>query len=289
MNAIGPGLVILAFSATALPLSAGEASGRFLVGARSISPRSATAYEVREHRDARRKAVELMLSHSALPEAELTAALDPHSVAINSPAAREGDYILLWVHGDGSVSMNATFSGSMTQYLATTRSGLRAELTESSAERVSGRIFTTKPLRTMSGEAYEIDVTFAAGVLRPASGSRLPPGGGAPGEALTGLYGAVARRDYARMRAAVTPRVFSFIAEDEWRSAKENLDNAVDTLRMWLPPKSAITGGELRGDTAVLEVEGEIFPGARALYLIRMMNLGEGWLYDQTATAGFLK
>jgi len=71
------------------------------------------------------------------------------------------------------------------------------------------------------------------------------------------------------------------------RSEKENLDDAIQTLGFWLPKKAGtITGGELRGDSAVLNVEAKLFEGQYALFLVRMVKAGPQWVFDRATKAG---
>jgi hypothetical protein len=162
-----------------------------------ISPKHAIAYAVRDPRNARQSAIEVVLSEFPMDAEEAAAALDPHTNAINQDGARQGNYMLLWVRRDGDVSMNATFSKTMTQYLAS-MGELKAELSVNSAERVAGRISTTKPLKTMKGETYEADMTFSAAVARVAAGTKLAAGGGDPGSALKALYAAMGKKKVLR-------------------------------------------------------------------------------------------
>ena len=61
------------------------------------------------------------------------------------------------------------------------------------------------------------------------------------------------------------------------------------TFALWLPKKPGkITGGELRGDTATLDLEGEIFEGTPGLFLVRMVKRGDKWVFDRATRAGFI-
>ena len=220
----------------AAPLLAGEASGKFTTGGQSIAPKVATAYEVRDQSDGRKRSVEILLGGAALDPAELAATLDGHVYAINSEASK-GDYILIWAHADGSASMNATFSETMTQYIDDTNGGLKVEWTERTPERVAGRIWSPKPVKPMSGESWTVDVTFAAAVVRPPAGTKLPADGGEPGKALAALYRAVDKKDWAGIQTGVAPdRMSAF--EHDYNSPEENLKEAVEMLGdFWLPKK----------------------------------------------------
>jgi hypothetical protein len=116
--------------AYALPVLAGEASGEFTAGKRSpIRPKYAAAYETRDQRDARMMVVEVVLSEEPIDVVAAAAELDPHTNVINQKALRDHNYVLLWVRPDNDVSMNATYSETMTQYVEMTGSRMKAELT----------------------------------------------------------------------------------------------------------------------------------------------------------------
>src|SRR5438105_8469519 len=68
----------------------GEASGQFTAGKRPpIRPKYAAAYETRDQRDARKTAIEVVLSEEPIDVAAAAAELDPHSNVINQKALRD--------------------------------------------------------------------------------------------------------------------------------------------------------------------------------------------------------
>lgn len=271
----------------AAPLLAGEASGKFSAGKEIIAPKVATAYEVRDQADGRKRSVEILLAGSALDPAQLAGALDPHVLAINSEAAKS-NYILIWANADGSAAMNAAFAETMSQFIDDTRGGLQVEWTERTPQRIAGRVWSTKPVKPMSGDSWTVDVRFAADIVRPAPGTSLPADGGEAGKALDALYRAVGKKDMAGIRAGVTPESMSSL-EHDYNTPEENLKEAVEMLGdFWLPKKHKVTGGELRGDAAILEVEGELYPGARWLFLVRMVRGAAGWQFAEKVPAGRL-
>jgi hypothetical protein len=50
-----------------------------------------------------------------------------------------------------------------------------------------------------------------------------------------------------------------------------------------------ITGGQLRGNVAILDVEGELFPGQLGLSLVQMVKTGAVWQFDRAARAGMVR
>lgn len=272
-------ILALAVAMLALPAIGGEASGQFKAGTRApIRPKYATAYEIRDMRDARKRVVEVILTDVPVDAAAAVAELDPHMAVVNQPALQDRNYIILVVRPDGDVSMNATYSERMVQFIDMTRGGsLKAELTTNTAAQVAGRVFAPNPVKTQD-ESWTVDVKFAADVTRGAAGTKLPADGGEPGKALKALMSAVTRKNWEGIKQGVAADRFS------------DLDEATSILGMWLPSKAAkITGGEIRGDVATIEMEGEIFEGTKGLFLVRMTKNGPRWILERAVRAGFIK
>jgi hypothetical protein len=283
--AIGAGLLCSASMA-----AEGSVSGQFRVGDREIKPTVAAAYPVRDPRNPRVQAIEVLLSEGPVDVTAAVAALSPHQNVINQKGI--GNYIMLWVRPDREVSMNATFAPSMTQYLDKTGGGwpipgsLVAAVSATGPERVAGRVYTRQPVQTKGHESYQLDVRFDVPVTRPAVGKRLDAHGGAPGRAFSALYAAVTRKDWPAVRALLSQRTLAVLAGGD-SSGEQGKDYALEALGIWLPSKRMkVTGGELRGDQAILDVEGESAAGARGLYLVRMVREADDWRFDEAALAG---
>lgn len=278
--------VLLAFSFSAF---AGEASGQFTVGKRDpIRPKYAAAFQTPDQRDARKMAIEVVLSESPIDADAAVLELDPHSNVINQKAVSDHNYVLLWVRPDNDVSMNATYGATMTQFVEMTGGRMKAEMTTNTSDKVAGHIFSPKPLKTMDGDSYTIDLTFSTTVTRGPAGTKLPADGGEPGKAYKALQAAIAKKSWEGITANVTEKNAKSFTDSD-KSAKENLDGAIETLGFWLPKTAGkITGGEVHDDSAVLTVEAEMFPGMPALYLIKMTKAGPRWVFDRAAKAGML-
>jgi hypothetical protein len=278
--------ILSAFSLSAL---AGEASGEFTAGKRPpIKPLYAAAYETRDQRDARKRVIEVVLSEEPIDVAAAAAELDPHANAINQKALMDHNYVLLWVRPGNDVSMNATYSETMTQYMEMTPDRIKAELTVNTLDRVAGRVFSPKPLKTMSGDVFTINLTFSTAVTHPPAATKLSAGGGDPGKAFSALQSAMTKKSWDGIKSNVSAKTLKSF-EDNDRSAQENLDDALQTLGMFLPKRPGkITGGELRGDTAVLDLEAEVFEGQDGLFLIQMIKDGQRWQFNRAIRAGMI-
>ena len=280
-------LAALTSTLAAPAMAAGEASGKVaILKAGTIAPTHAAAYLTRDPRNARTRIVEVVLSDQPIDAAAAIQALNPHTDVINQDALKGRDYVLLWIRGDGEISMNATFSETMTQYVEVSGGALTATLTTNTLDRVAGRLFTVKPVTVMGGGSYTVDLTFATDVTRLPAGTVLGAGGGDPGKALTAFVGAVEEKNWPAIQSGSSERALKSFAAD-YRSEAENADYTQDLIHAWLPKaKLAITGGELRGEVADLDVEGEMFPGTTGIYVARMLKHGDGWTFDSASAVG---
>jgi hypothetical protein len=271
--------------------SAQTASGTFTSRPEgAITPKVAAAYVVRDQFNPRESEIEVVLSATALEIAKAVAELSPHTAVINDPALKNANYVLIWIGTDGKVSMNATFSKTMTQFVdrASTDGKLRAELTTNTPDRIAGRIFTPAPVKTMSGSTYSVDLTFSAPVTKAPPGTALPAGGGEPGNALLDFLAARQKKDWPSLKAALSPSASERFVKS-YNDDRENLIDLLETLNFWLPVTDVkISRGMLAGETAVLDAEGVLASGVKALTLVRLVRRPSGWLFDSATMAGIL-
>ncbi len=277
------------FILSAAPGSAQTASRAFkLEPGGSITPkvaaRTSSAINPRE------KEIEIILSSAPVNVAKAVTDLSPHTTVINDPSLKDTNYVLVWIKRDGTVSLNATFSKSMTQYLERTDRGgtFKAELSTNTADKVAGRISTPAPVTTRDGATYSVDLTFSATVTKLPAGSALPAGAGEPGKALTAFLAARDKKDWPALKAALSPAATERFVKS-YNDDKENLTDMVDRLNFWIPAKDVkITGGQLMGDAAIIDVEGTMASGVKALSVVRMVKAGSSWAFEDAAMAGML-
>jgi hypothetical protein len=267
----------------------GEVSGAFTVTKLGrIAPTHAVAYLTRDRRNARESRTEVLLTDAVVDAAAIQAAFDPHMTAINDDAIKDRNYVLLWVGADGAVGMNATFSKTMTQFIDDTSGSLHVTWTTRSAARLDGRLYSTAPIKTMDGTTYTVDLRFAVDVPSPPAGALLPAGGGDPGKALLAFLAAVASKNWNAIRAASSPAALQ-IFDKSYNTPQENASDVADLVDAWIPKqKRVVARGLLSGDSAMLDVEGETFPGMMGLSRVRMVKAGSVWQFDRAAIAGML-
>jgi len=248
LNLIRVTPLLAAVVCAAAPALAGDAKGQFAVkGGKTsgaIVPTHAAAYVTRDPRDARKTVAEVVLSDAAIDVDAAVATLQPHNQVINQDALSDRNYVLLWVALDGHVSMNATFSKTMTQFIDKVGDSLQATLSVNTPERVAGRIFTAAPVKTMGGETYTVDLTFDTAVTRLPAGTPLGAAGGEPGKALTAFLAAVKKQQWPAIKAGLTPSSVSTF-DKSYNTPEENANSAADIIQAWLPKSGLkIVGGQ---------------------------------------------
>ena len=73
-----------------------------------------------------------------------------------------------------------------------------------------------------------------------------------------------------------------------WQKFTSHADFVAVLGNYRLPKKHKTVGGEIDGERAVLEVEGELFPGQKALYFVQMVKGEAGWQYETSMPAGMI-
>ncbi len=271
------------------PALAGPASGSVTSPTGTISPKQAIAYVVRDSRNARNTRIEILLTDVPVDAAKLQGDLDPHVTAINFDALRDRNYLLLWVTPPNTVSMNATYSKTMTQYLNDSSGGLKSEFTTNTPTKVEGRVYSAAPLKTYDGSTYTIDVKFSADVVPPLTGTAVAAGGGDAGKALTTFLAAVKAKNWNGIKAGLSPKTLPMY-DKSYNTPAENADSAADilTARLGLTNLKITGGQQIDPNTIVLDVEGERF-GSKTLFLVKMAKTGTAWQFEESVPAGGLR
>jgi len=286
-----PSLLLIASALPALAQAA--VTGQFQLGDQApLKPAVAAAFRSRDQFNPREFETVVMLSAQALDTKKIGQSLDPYTTAINDPAT-QGDHISLFVHADGTVSVNANVGH--TQYVDSSgkimgeQGALSATCKENTATRVACTVKTTKPSKPMTGPSWTLDVSFDADVVSRPAGKPLAADGGEAGKAFLALRGAVGGNDFGKILALMSPEQAKSYNED-WRTPEENLKSAKEILDARLPKQPKITGGELLADDHVLlEVEGKPFASMSMLYLIDMRRVDGKWVWANDTTLGVLK
>jgi hypothetical protein len=268
-------------------------TGKFVIAGKTLTFREVAAFRIRDQFNPRNFETYVVVSEKPVDKATIGASLDPYALVINDPAVSDANFLGFSVSANGEIDMNARYEG--TQYIDSSgkimgqTGSLVAACAENTAARVACSVKTAKPVKSMNGPEWSIDLSFESDVLSRPSGTPLPADGGDAGKALLALRAAVGGKDLAKILALLTPEQGASYKED-WRSEAENLESAKDILDSRLPKKPKITGGELLApDHALLEVEGVPWDDGKMLYVVEMRKLDGKWVYADGNIAGMLK
>lgn len=286
-------VMVLAFATSAF---AQKVSGQFKTSKDVIKPKSVVAIPVRSPKDPLKYVTALILAEGTMDVNQAFEGLDPRMALINQDGMQDKNYITFWIQPDGYVGMNATFSEGMVQYIDSTKGGgggmtaqsLEALFTENSPNRIAGRIHTTKPVKSMTGETYELDVNFDTPISHPPAGEKLTAGGGPPGEAFMAFLSAVKSKNWNQLQATASARVLEGAYAE---TPAEKAASLVDSVSFLLPKgkDTKILGGEQFPEKAILEVKGQMSEeGGDALYLVRMLKEQGSWRFDTCYLGGIL-
>src|SRR6188768_3729675 len=157
----------LATLACTLPGSAAAApvGGQFELDGKATKPAHVAAFRVRDQFHPREIETYVMLTATPVDKEAIKSSLDPYSTAINDPAVMgDNDYLAFWVKANGETQMNAHVGG--TQYVDSSgkvmgmQGSLVASCKENTAARVACTVKTAKPVKSMDGPSWSLDVSF---------------------------------------------------------------------------------------------------------------------------------
>ncbi len=129
---------------------------------------------------------------------------------------------------------------------------------------------------------------FGVDIPPAPAGQALPVGGGDPGKVLTSFITAAQRKNWPAIKATLSPAAVEDF-ERSYNTPAENAAGVAQLAELWFPKdKLKITGGQLRGEKAVLEVEGETFPGMNSMTFVEMVKTGTAWKFERAIRFGIV-
>jgi hypothetical protein len=142
----------------------------------------------------------------------------------------------------------------------------------SSATRIAGDCSTSKPEKTMFGDAYDFHVTYDVPLVALARAIPVPAGGGEPGSALVALIKAIRAADWdaahLHLREEEVPKTALKASE---------MKQYFEGLALNYPKSATVTGGVMKGDQARLEIEGTTYEGKKIKGEFAMKKVAGNW------------
>ncbi len=145
------------------------------------------------------------------------------------------------------------------------------ELAVVGPESLKGRVYHTEPVEFFD-DTFQYDFSFSVPISDPFGpiGELLPENGGEPGAAYLALVDAIHAGDLERLRTLMPPERAEMLAGDD---AREN----VEFLQMMTPTGVEVVGGSSDGETAIVQVKGEM-DGETVTGEITLVQLDGRWV-----------
>ena len=257
--------------------SAGKASGTLTINGKGIPLNYSYAMAQPNTFDAGKNDIAVLLTEKPLPEGALSGIGDlmdatrkqlgwayfkinslgkPIYEVIDHPATKEGKYSQIQMSGFTHANFVPRRMGK---------------------DRVEGTFATSNPKDFMTYK-YEIKVEFSAPLLKAKlpeplpnakTGKALPAGGGAPGKAYNAYRKAIRDKDIAALRRTAP-------ASQAKDMSDSDLEKMIDFMNTISPATPKITRGYVKGDRAVLYVEG-ILEGKKHYGTVELAAKGKTW------------
>lgn len=255
--------------------AANSASGSFRYDKVTLRVKHACAILVPEDGDPAKRRTLLYLSDKPLDCAAADAALDPEEVLDGQVRSAKAGSVRIPILPGGEAG---TLYFSNTEPSESFNSGGIGKLTlkTNSEARLEGSYATDKP-EDFFDKTYEFKLTFAADVTKgPVTGTPLPAGGGEAGKAYLAYAAAVAKRDYAKIKALVSAERAAKIFENE---GTDWFKDTFEWFRNSQPASAKVVAGLANGDRVTLTVEGKSYDDkdAKIKGRVRMVKDAKGW------------
>lgn len=254
-------------AALAGPAAAAEALGYVRVGEARLELSRAYAFWVEDEAPGERRIL-LLLTDRPIDAAVAGVALNPVERAVAELAVARGGLAALLIGEDGREQGLSFWQAAPETAFETTGVG-DFELTRRSEGRIAGswRLDTNAPYEF----SLEFDVEISDLAVR---GKRLPPGGGEPGAAYLAYAEALRAGDVPALRLLLGERAAATLPE---AADPATLAVILSWLQSERPLAPVVRAGLLRGETAVLWVEGADEEGRALAGRVLMARTRSGW------------
>jgi hypothetical protein len=264
------GLALLALAASSpILLAADEGKGSFQFAKTTFKISSAVAYQ-KDGKDPKKPVTVVIVADFKIDQPALVEAIDPANALIAQVVKNQGgnfaivtlappDRCGVWAFLDTGkqIDLGDTFP---------------ARTTAATATRITGECFTSKPEKTLFGDAYEFHLAYDVPLTAIPKASPVPAGGGEPGHALTALIDAIRAGDWdvvhLHLRENELPKTAPKPSERK---------HFFEGLALNYPKSATVTGGLLKGDQAQLQIDGSTYEGKKVKGDFAMKKVAGNW------------
>ena len=268
--------VIVAFgvrpsSAAEAPSSAGTASGTLTINGKGIPLNYSYAMDQPNTFNAAKTDIAVLLTEKPLAEGALSGIGD-----LRDATGKQHGWAFFKIDTDGKPIYEVIDHPSMNSQIQMSGFTWAKFLPKRrGTDRVEGSFATSKPEDFM-GYKYEIEAEFSAPLLKAKlpeplpdakTGKALPADGGEPGKAYKAHRKAILFKDIAALRRT---------APEAIDMSDSDLEKMIDFMKAISPAAPRIKSGYIKGDRAVLYVEG-VFEGKKNYGTVELVAKGKTW------------
>ena len=281
MNPLRPslllGFALLGLAAkTSLLLAADEGTGTFQVGKANFRVSNAMAYQ-REGKDPKKPVTMVVLADFKIDQVAAMDAIDPANALMTQVAKNQaGNFVMVTLASPDRCGVWAFLDTGKQIDLG--GDSFPAKTTTSTPARIAGECFTSKPGKTLFDDVYDFHLTYDVPITAFPKASAVPAGGGEPGRVLLALVTAIGASDWDAARLHLRE-------EEVPATAPKGAERMrfFEVLAMNYPKSATVTGGLMKGDNAVLEIEGTDHDGKKIKGEFVMKKAAGNWrVVDQS-------
>jgi hypothetical protein len=261
-----PALALLLLACTA---AADDAHGTFQFGKAKFQIVDAMAWQ-RDGNDPKKPVTVVAAADFKIDQHAVITALDHANALIAQIVkAERGNFVIITLAPAGHCAIFAFLDTGKQIDLG---DSFAAKTTASTATRITGDCSTAKAEKTLFGDPYEFHLAYDLPITPIPKPSALPAGGGEPGQAFAALIGAIRANDWDGAHL--------HLREDEVPKTKLTPSEAKEFfqgLALNYPKTVTVTGGQIKGDQAQLEIEGTKYDGGKIKGDIAMKKVDGNW------------
>jgi hypothetical protein len=261
-----PALALLLLAGTAV---ADDAHGTFQFGKAKFQIVNGMAWQG-EGKDPKKPVTVVALADFKIDQPAVIAALDHANALIAQIVkAERGNFVIITLAPAGHCAIFAFLDTGKQIDLG---DSFPAKTTASSATHITGDCSTAKPEKTLFGDPYEFHLVYDLPITTMPKPSTLAAGGGEPGQAFVALIGAIRANDWdaahLHLREDEVPKTAPKPSEKK---------QYFEGLALNYPKTVTVTGGQIKGDQAQLQIEGAKYDGGKIKGDIAMKKVAGNW------------
>ena len=259
----------------ALAVSLPALASSFHYGAVKFQPTDSIAFNL-DSGDPGKPLTIVAMTDFKIDRADVLAAIDPASSLVQQAGNGPGNVVFVRLPTPGKCGIAGYLGKNASQF--DMGDNFAARSTAGAAGRVAGNCATTTPGKIFD-DAYDFNLSYDAPITDIPKPVRLPAGGGEPGAAYSALVKALQTQSWDVASAHVEAASIGLGKPKTAADMKEWFHS----IGLNYPKQAAISGGQMKGDRALLEFTGKDREDKKIKGVVAMKKADGKWrVLDQS-------